>query len=419
MQIDDMVLFSVDDHVIEPPDMFDRHVPARWAADAPRVVLGDDGIERWVFQGVEAGSMGLNAVVTWPKDEWGWDPTTFAEMRPGCYDVHERLRDMDRNGVFVSMNYPTFAGFSARTFLEAPDKDLALVMLQAYNDWHVDEWCGAAPERLLPIAIGPLWDPELLAAEVRRTAAKGCRAMSMPELPYLQGLPSFHDRHWDPFFTALCDEGVVLCLHIGIGYEALILAPDAPRDHLPILATQVSVLAANDLLWGPAYRRFPDLRVAYAEGGIGWIPFYLDRCDRHITNQLWSDQDFGGKLPSEVFREHSLACFVTDPTSLKLAHDIGIRNIAWECDFPHSDCLWPDAPERLHAEATAARLDDDALDLISWGNAARFFHHDPFATVPRDQANVGALRARSRDVDTAVVPRDERRRRYEAEHAAI
>ena len=152
MNIDDLVLVSIDDHVIEPRDMFEGHVPARFALQAPRIV-NQDGIERWVFQDVSVGSMGLNAVVSWPKEEWGMDPTTFAEMRPGAYDVHERIRDMNRNGVLASMCFPTFAGFSARTFQEAKDKDLALVMLRAYNDWHIEDWCGSYPGRFIPLAL--------------------------------------------------------------------------------------------------------------------------------------------------------------------------------------------------------------------------------------------------------------------------
>ena len=78
-----------------------------------------------------------------------------------------------------------------------------------------------------------------------------------------------------------------MCLHIGQGFAALQLAPDGPVDNLMIMACQISMLGAQDLLWGPAFRKFPDLKVAFSEGGIGWIPFYLDRCDRHFTNQAW------------------------------------------------------------------------------------------------------------------------------------
>jgi len=416
MQPDELILVSIDDHVIEPPDMFAGHVPARFADQAPRV-RNDDGVEHWVFQGVTAGSMGLNAVVSWPKEEWGMDPTTFAEMRPGAYDIHERVRDMNRNGILASMCFPTFAGFSARTFQEAADKDLALVMLRAYNDWHIDEWCTAYPGRFIPLAIGPVWDMDALVDEVHRIAAKGCRAMSMPELPHLQGLPSYHNDYWAPFFRAASDAGVVMCLHIGQGFAAIDTPADAPIDNLIILATQVSALAAQDLLWGPAMRTYPDLKVAWSEAGIGWIPFYLNRCDRHYENQRWLRRDFGGKLPSDVFREHSLACYVTDPSALKIRHDIGIEIIAWECDYPHSDSLWPDAPERVLAELDAAAVPDDEIAAITWANSCRFFGWDPFAVVPRERATVGALRALSPDVDTSIVSRDEWRRRYELAHA--
>ena len=158
MRAEDLILVSIDDHIVEPRDMFDGHVPARWKDQAPKCVAGADGIETWVFQGSSATSVGLNAVVTWPKEEWGLEPSTFAEMRPGAYDIHERVRDMNRNGILASMCFPSFAGFNARFFHEAEDHDLSLIMLKAYNDWHVDEWCTADPGRFIPLGIAPVWD---------------------------------------------------------------------------------------------------------------------------------------------------------------------------------------------------------------------------------------------------------------------
>jgi len=414
MRVEDMILVSCDDHVIEPPDMFERHVPDRWKDQAPKSVLGEDGFERWWFQGVASGSGSLNAVIGWPKEEWGMDPSTFSEMRPGAYDIHERVRDMNRNGILASMCFPSFAGFSARFFHEAPDKDLALVMLQAYNDWHIDEWCAAYPGRFIPLAIGPVWDPEALAAEVRRVAGKGCRAMTMPELPHVQGLPSYHETdYWGPFFDACTDEGVAMCLHIGQGFGAISMAPKAPIDNMIIVSNQVSMLGAQDLLWGPAFHQWPDLKVAWSEGGIGWIAFYLNRCDRHYKNQRWLGHDFGDKLPSDIFREHSLACFVSDPVALKVREDIGIDILAWECDYPHSDSVWPDAPEFLMDELKGAGCPDEHIHKITWENTCRFFHYDPFAHIARPQANVAALRSLSPDVDTVIRSKHEWRERYQ------
>jgi predicted TIM-barrel fold metal-dependent hydrolase len=414
MKVEDLILISIDDHVVEPPTMFDAHVPAKYKDQAPKNQKNEWGHDVWTFQGQAMGTVGLNAVVTWPKEEWGLDPTGFAEMRPGAYDIHERVRDMNRNGIFQSMCFPSFAGFSGRYFQQAEDQDLSLVMLSAYNDWHIDEWCAAYPGRFIPLAIVPVWNQKAMVAEVRRVAAKGCRAITMPELPHIQGLPSYHDlEYWGPLFDVCSELGVVMCLHIGQGFAAINMAPGAPIDNMIILATQVSTLAAQDLLWGGAFFKYPDLKIAWSEAGIGWIPFYLDRCDRHYTNQVWLGHDLKGKMPSEIFREHSLACYVTDPTALKVRHEIGMDIIAWECDYPHSDSIWPDAPEFLINEFNGAGLTDAEMNKITWENTARFFDLDPFSIIKKEQSSVGALRALATDVDTTVRSRKEWRQRFE------
>ena len=131
-----------------------------------------------MYQGRPQGVSGLNAVVSWPAEEWGRDPAGFAEMRPGVYDVHERVRDMNRNGILASMCFPTFTGFSAR-HLNMTREDVTLVMVSAYNDWHIDEWAGSYPDRFIPIAILPTWNPE---GNVRRDPPRR-----------RQGLPRGHD----------------------------------------------------------------------------------------------------------------------------------------------------------------------------------------------------------------------------------
>ena len=418
MNMDDLVLVSIDDHVVEPADMFDRHLPEAYRDQAPKVVLVD-GVEQWTFQGVKAGSAGLNAVVSWPKDDWGFEPAAYAEMRPGAHDVDERVRDMNRNGVLASMCFASFAGFASSFFYEAPDKDLSTFMLSAYNDWHIDDFAASHPGRFIPMALLPVWDSEGMVAEAKRVASKGCRSISMPELPHTMGLPSFHNLdYWGPLFEACVDENIVLNMHIGQGFNAIKQPPEAGVDDLMILATQVSVFCAQELLWGGPFKQYPGLKVALSEGGIGWIPFYLDRCDRHYKNQTWIGHDFGGKLPSEVFREHALACFITDPTALKVRHDIGMDIIAWECDYPHSDCIWPDAPETLYKEMVDAGCTDGEMDQITWSNVARFFDYDPFQHIPKEQATVGALRAQATDVDTSIRSRTEWKKLAEAQAQA-
>jgi len=226
MHIDDLVMVSIDDHVVEPPNMFEGHVPAKWADEAPRVVVGENGVDQWVYRGRPTGVSGLNAVVSWPAEEWGRDPAGFDEMRPGVYDVHERVRDMNRNGILASMCFPTFTGFSAGHLSHFKD-DITVAMIQAYNDWHIDEWDGAYPGRFVPLAIIPTWDSGLAVDEIRRVAAKGCSAITMPELPHIEGLPSYHDMtHWGPVLEALCD-----ALAASGGMEHL---PDAFRQPEPL-----------------------------------------------------------------------------------------------------------------------------------------------------------------------------------------
>ena len=183
MQRDDMIIVSVDDHVVEPPDLFERHLPDRYRDLAPRVVHQDDGTDVWEFHGLRVPNIGLNAVAGRPPEEYGIDPTSFDELREGCFDVEKRVLDMSANGVLGSLNFPSLPGFAGRLFGALEDKDAARILTEAYNDWHIDDWCGHAPERFIPLAVPAIWDPEVTAAEIRRVAKKGCHAITFPGEP--------------------------------------------------------------------------------------------------------------------------------------------------------------------------------------------------------------------------------------------
>ncbi len=401
MHADDMIMVSVDDHLVEPPDLFTGSLPARFEDRAPHVERLADGSDVWLFNGITIPNIGLNAVAGRPKEEYGVEPTAFEEMRPGCYDVHERIKDMNAGGVLGSMNFPSFPGFSARLFAACDDKELALAVLRAYNDWHIDAWCGSYPGRFIPMALPVLWDPELCAEEVRRVAAKGCHSLTFTENPVALGYPSFHDAWWDPLWTALCDEQMVLSIHLGSSGQLAFTAPDAPVDVMITLQPMNICSAASDLLWSRVLKSFPDIRIALSEGGTGWIPYFLDRVDR--TSEMhhgWTGQDFGSKLPSEVFREHFLTCFISDPVGVQLRHQIGIDNIAWECDYPHSDSSWPNAPEEL--ARVASGVPDDELEKITWANACRWYSFDPLAHRSRERCTVSALRAEAVGHDVSI-----------------
>jgi predicted TIM-barrel fold metal-dependent hydrolase len=408
MKAEDLILVSVDDHLVEPPNMFEGRLPAKYADAAPKVVRRDDGSDVWTFNGTVIPNVGLNAVAGRPKEEYGIEPTAFDEMRPGCFDIHERIKDMNAGGVLASMNFPSFPGFSGRLFAAADDKDLALAVVQAYNDWHIEEWCGTYPGRMIPMALPVLWDPELAAAELRRVAKKGCHSITFTENPVPLGYPSFHTSAWDPLWKAAVDENVVISIHLGSSGQLAITAPDAPVDVMMTLQPMNICLAAADLLWSRVLKEFPDIRFALSEGGTGWIPYFMDRLDRtYDMHRAWTGQDFGDRLPSEVFREHFLTCFIADPVGIQLRHLIGMDSIAWECDYPHSDSSWPEAAEEL-AQVTAG-VPDDEIHKISWENACRWYSFDPFVTRTREQSTVGALRAEAPGHDVSIKPYDKGR----------
>jgi len=401
VRAEDMTMVSVDDHLVEPPDLFSGRLPASLQEFAPRVERLPDGSDVWLFNGARIPNIGLNAVAGRPKEEYGVEPTAFDEMRPGCFDVHERIKDMNAGGVLSSMNFPSFPGFSARLFAACKDKDIALAVLRAYNDWHIDAWCGAYPGRFIPMALPVLWDAQLCADEVRRVAAKGCHSLTFTENPATLGFPSFHDASWDPLWTALCDEQVVLSIHLGSSGSLTVTAPDAPVDVMITLQPMNICSAASDLLWSRVLKNFPDLRIALSEGGTGWIPYFLDRADRtYEMHRAWTGQDFGDKLPSEVFRQHFLTCFISDPVGIQLRHQIGIDNIAWECDYPHSDSSWPRAPEELAEVVTG--VPDEEIEKITWRNASRWYSFDPFVQRSPEDCTVAALRAEATGHDVAV-----------------
>ncbi len=397
-----MVLVSVDDHAVEPPHIFQGRLPAKYADLAPRFVTRDDGTNAWVYEGQEISNVALNAVAGRPPEEHSMEPTSFAEIRAGCYDIDERVRDMDANGVVGSLCFPSFPQFCGQLFACTEDKDVAVAMVRAYNDWHIEEWCGTHLGRFIPCSLPAIWDPEVFAGEVRRTAGMGAHAVTFSENPSKLGYPSFHSDHWDPFWRACCDEGVVICLHIGSSSELIVTAPDAPLDCMITLSPINIVQAATDLIWSPVLRKFPRVKVALSEGGIGWIPYFLERIDNVYTrHRAWTGQDFGDRLPSEVFNEHVLTCFIDDKFGVSSREFLNLDHVMWECDDPHSDSTWPRAPEVL-AESLEGLSDGD-IDRITHLNATNYFQYDPFTvTGGRECCTVGALRARAAGHDVGI-----------------
>jgi predicted TIM-barrel fold metal-dependent hydrolase len=387
-------IISVDDHVVEPPDLWTARVPARLRDRAPRlvrergrVVEAENGAwtpdpdgewaDIWYYDDLVKPVSRMSVAAGLGELRWG--TVTYDEIRPGAWKQAERLADMDANHVDVSVCFPnTLPRFCGQTFAERADKALALVCVQAYNDWMVEDWCGGAGAgRLVPLTLLPLWDVAACVAEVERAAALGSHAVTFPENPFALGLPSIHSGAWDPFFAACVAAGTVVCMHIGSSSRMPQTTPDAPFIVSSTLTFQNSMHSVLDFTFSGTLARFPGLRLAYSEGQVGWLPYLMERADA-----LWherSDNSFGTNgvrlddPPSAYVRRQVYGCIFADETGLANRDRIGMDRICFETDYPHADGTFPDTA-RVAADLCArAGLDDDETYRLLRGNAIEAF----------------------------------------------
>jgi predicted TIM-barrel fold metal-dependent hydrolase len=393
-------MISVDDHIIEPPDLWVRWLPAKYREKGPRVVKGPyemvgEALPRayrsgwsafrvalegpttdwWVFEDLRIGTLLGNAAAGFSPAEVVPGPITYEQMRPGCYDRTARLEDMTVNHVERSLCFPTFPRFCGQTFLDAHDKDLGLACVRAYNDFMVDEWADGSGGRLIPLCLIPLWDAKLAADEVRRNAARGVRAVAFSELPVELGLPSIHNRdgYWDPFFAACDETGTVICMHIGSASTVPLTSTDAPIHVQISLTTLNSQMSLSDWLLSGVLPRFPNLRLAFSEGQLGWMPFMLERLDNLWRKRTYRDEWEANitEPPSHYVADHIWGCFFEDDIGVALRDSIGPNNITYEVDYPHQDSTWPNS--LAYAEKAMAGLTQNEVDRIIRKNAIDLF----------------------------------------------
>jgi predicted TIM-barrel fold metal-dependent hydrolase len=378
-------MISVDDHIVEPPHAFEGRLPKHLADRAPKIVERADGSEAWVFEGQELPNVGFNAVVGRPVSEYSFEPTRFDEMRRGAWDISARISDMDLNGVYASVCFPSFLpGFAGQRLQQlAGDPELALACVRAWNDWMMDEWAAYATGRIIPMQLPYLLDPEVAANEVRRNAERGIHAMTFSEAPHLLGLPSLHTGYWDPLMQACAETETVVCLHVGSSGTSPATAPDAPSDTIGVLFFGYAMFAAVDWLYSKLPVRFPDLKICLSEGGIGWVAGLIDRLD-HVRRYdsmygTWNDIDLS---PADTFRRNFSFCAIDDPSGFAQRDVIGVDNILVESDYPHCDSTWPDTQETLRVQL--AGIPDDEVAKITWANASKLFNHPVPDAVQRD-----------------------------------
>ncbi len=392
-------VISVDDHVVEPPHVWQTWLPERYRDRGPRVeqdtcetvivpgrpgatyVRGGPGpvVDWWVYEDLLRPIPQVMACAGFPPESLTLAPLPFAAMRPGCHDPQARLADMDLNRTERSLCFPTFPRFAGQVFLEAADKELALACVRAFNDWMIEEWCGDSGGRLIPLCLVPLWDPPAAAVEVRRNAARGCRAIAFTELPANLGLPSIHDadRFWDPLLAACDETATTICMHIGSGSSMPTTSPDAPQGVGTALTSLNAYMAMADWLLSGALPRFPRLKIAFSESQVGWMPFLMERLDRVFTNSgAWSQIDPSiTDVPSSYVPGRVFGCFFDDMVGVDARHAIGIGQLVFETDYPHQDTTWPHTTD-LVAEI-GKRVTPDELEMLVRTNAITMLDLDP------------------------------------------
>jgi predicted TIM-barrel fold metal-dependent hydrolase len=364
---------SADDHLIEPPHLWVDRVAAKYRDDCPRVV-DVNGRNAWQYEGeLTYIPMGSCRALPGFKEE-GYPPApgtaNFDEIRPGCYDPVERLKDMDTDGVWGQLCFPNYARFAGhRFFLNVKDADLALACLRSYNDYLLDEWCATDPSRLFGAVILPLHNIDLAVAELERVLAKGAKAIAFSENPTVLGQPSVHTKHWDPLWSLCNDAAIPVCMHIGSSSRLITTSDDAPPTVLVALLGMNSMMAAVDWLMSGTLERFANLKVMLSEGGAGWIPYVIERADKAFhdkrirPNYEIGQTSRGGTIPpSELFKQHMYACLVDEHFALRSLGDIPVDNLLFEGDYPHGDGLWPN--NRAYLEKALADVPDaDAIKI--------------------------------------------------------
>lgn len=387
-------LVSPDDHVQAPPHLWKERMPTRWRDAAPRVerlkgraalgmgdirfVEDEDGhwADVWHYDGKRIPVVRIAAASGFERSEIDGRPVTFDDVHPACYDPKARLAAMDTAGVDASVCYPNmFVRFCGQTFSLAADKELALACIQAYNDFILEEWCAGSDGRLVPMGIVPLWDADLAAAKAERLGELGFRSITFSEAPHLLGLPSIFSGHWDRLFATCEAARLVLSLHIGTGGFPM-LAPDSSGAVPNVMASFNAGYTLTDWLFSGRLAMFPDLKVVLAESQLAWVPYVLSRADfvwSEMRGEGFTDiaNDLHPDRPSEVFRRNIHLTFFRDPVGLTLLDHIGVDNVMYEVDFPHTDSSWPTS-HATAAEMTAGLDRVDAAKIVA-ENARRLF----------------------------------------------
>lgn len=371
-------LISSDDHFVEPPGTWQDRVPERFKVDAPRVERTPQG-DVWIAEGKRRGGVGLSALAGRKYEDYKSGGMTYDDVRPGFYDPKHRLRDMDQDGVWASVIYPS-VGMGIFTM---QDPELHLACVRAYNDFTA-EFNESSPDRLFGLGVLPRNSIDVALAELERMAKMGIKGAYLQKYPSGGKYPSASDER---FWAAAQEMGLPLHIHIRLAgrFEDFAVSPEDPHppmnSNLPMMMSGFALMAHGcqeafaQLIFSGVMARYPDLKWVSVESGIGWIPYFLDRWDNNFERQRhWAQLAFDMK-PSEYWRRQVYATFEEDKVGVLLAHMLPdicpVDNLMWACDYPHSDTTWPHSREIVREQFKD--IPDEDRRKVVWENCQKLY----------------------------------------------
>jgi predicted TIM-barrel fold metal-dependent hydrolase len=369
-------LISVDDHVLEPPTLFEGRLPAKFADVAPRVEYDHCEVPWWLVDGKRLPILFPNGAAGRVMREWkGGSRCKYDEFRLSVSDPIARLKDMDLTGVWASLCFgSTIWGFAGTRFARIKDPELGYAALQAYNDWMIEEWCATDRLRFIPCQLPFLADPELAATEIRRNAERGFRAVSFSENPEGLGFPSIYDEHWDPFLRACAETDTVVNLHVGSSGRVTNPSADSPPEVIAALFPISGIETVIDWIYARVPLRHPDIKIVLSEAGVSWVPMVTERLRRAHrfvpASEVWSAED---PSPIDLLHRNFYYASVEDPAAFRILDLIGADHVMVETDFPHMDSTWPGCQAMIRGELQ--HLPADQIRMVCFENAGRLYRH--------------------------------------------
>jgi predicted TIM-barrel fold metal-dependent hydrolase len=339
----DYPILDADAHVNEPPDLWQKRVPAKLRERAPKVLHTPEG-DVWTFdQGKRLRPLGLTATAGLSYLQFQPSGLRYDTIRPGSFDTRARLADLDADGLYAQILYPSVTLAGAKTY--ADDRELQLACVRAYNEW-LTEFCAGSNGRLIGQAIIPTTGVDDALAELDWAMRHDHRGAVISMYPNgsLEAKPE-DDRFW----AALQEAGVPAAVHIGSFSDAG-LRPTLAQDTLGFMAGAGATKAGGDaipvvakLLFSGILERFPRLKVLLVEANIGWIPTALEQLDDMFLRYRWftGATSLMKTMPSRLFHQQFWATFMIDTVGLELRHRMNLGHLLWSTDYPHTGSDWP------------------------------------------------------------------------------